>query len=909
MDDDDESDGEGHDKNAVINDTRDNDKDFYVGQRISDLEELNRLKENYENRHYCELRKRDVRYLSAAAKRTPKRVARAKQSLVYYSILLVCKFSGHGNKKGKRIRNSKTFRQGCPFEVYITLSSDGQAFQVIRCRKEHNHQLTQEIYQHLPRQRAGHCKDNVEVIEDAIKLKANPKLLQQKVENTTGKKITLKDISNLKQNCKKEVKRNDLVDLMEYLNRQTGSFTEVIINTEKEFKGIFFQDEYMKNLYNLFPEVILVDATYKLLDLRMPVYLLMCIDGDGLSEIAAMFLLAEETKEVVQSAIQIFKKTNPSWNKTKVILSDKDFTERDAFVGCFPGAALNICLYHTLRSFRREVTCEKMGITAAERLRALEILSRIAHSKSQQAYDKHLNELKNTKLKSVIDYVLINWEPIKKQWVTCFKDEYLNLGETTNNRLESTFSKIKSVCSRYASLMQFFTEFFSVLKCLRGERNHHYLMALTRKDTSVLNLHGDLKSYSDHLTPYAFNFVRTQLELVDTKYKLPTQASTTNCNCSFTTRMSLPCKHIFKLRKSLDMSLFDADLVHHRWTMEYYNSSSSARFTTNTDLTFNSITDAHFAHDSFPSTSFTTISFQEEKETKVLSQAQKFRKGLQTGQVLASLLSEGGMGTFKKRHELLKMIIKNWQLGREVEVIEQEPYMTEESEKPYSTEESEKLDSNESERPESKESKTGQNENGKLDSKPESEEPDPKDKYGHQPLSEIRMPPKMMKRGRPKGAEVTVIGLPKCKKKKDNLQTLKPFSKLSPLKKDEIILTSLTTKLAAAEALAGKKILSSTDINTLYEIPDSIKDDENVDIDRVQKYFDKEAWLNVLAMAEKKKAIGWTCAVCSKVINDECEDSIACDRCLLWSHFQCTSLKTRPKHRNWFCKSCKLRLS
>jgi len=248
------------------------------------------------------------------------------------------------------------------------------------------------------------------------------------------------------------------------------------------------------------------------------------------------------------------------------------------------------------------------------------------------------------------------------------------------------------------------------------------------------------------------------------------------------------------------------------------------------------------------------------------------------------------------------LIIKNWQLGREVEVTEQL------KEEPYMTEESEKLDPNESERPESKESKTGENENGKLDSKPEGAKPDLKDKRGR-PLSEIRMPPKMMKRGRPKGAEVTVIGLPKCKKKNDNLQTLKPFSKLTPLRKDEIILTSLTTKLAAAEALAGEKILSSTDINTLYEIPDSIKDDENVDIDRVQKYFDKAAWLNVLAIAEKKKAIGWTCAVCSKVINDECEDSIACDRCLLWTHFQCTSLKTRPKHRNWFCKSCKLKFS
>lgn len=76
-----------------------------------------------------------------------------------------------------------------------------------------------------------------------------------------------------------------------------------------------------------------MDATYKLLDLRMPVYLIMCIDGDGLSEIAAMFLLAEETNEVVTSAIEIFKKANPSWSKTKVVLSDKDFTERTSW--CF----------------------------------------------------------------------------------------------------------------------------------------------------------------------------------------------------------------------------------------------------------------------------------------------------------------------------------------------------------------------------------------------------------------------------------------------------------------------------------------------------------------------------------------------------------------------------------------------
>ena len=95
----------------------------------------------------------------------------------------------------------------------------------------------------------------------------------------------------------------------------------------------------MQNLFAKFPEMILIDALYKLFDLRMPVYLLLCIDGDGLSEVVAMFTLAEETKEVIQQTVEVFKKHNPCWFKTKVVMSDKDFTERDAFTSCFHGAS------------------------------------------------------------------------------------------------------------------------------------------------------------------------------------------------------------------------------------------------------------------------------------------------------------------------------------------------------------------------------------------------------------------------------------------------------------------------------------------------------------------------------------------------------------------------------------------
>ena len=174
-------------------------------------------------------------------------------------------------------------------------------------------------------------------------------------------------------------------------------------------------------MYEKFPEMLLVDATYKLIDLRIPVYLLLVIDGDGLSEMAALIILADNTKPVIESVVNIFKKYNHSWEKTVVIMSVKVFNERDAFSNCFPSAKLLICLYHTLRSLRREVTCEKICITSTERSHCLEILQAIAYSNTEDEYNSNVNVLRNTKIKSVIDYCQENWLPVKEQCMKCFK--------------------------------------------------------------------------------------------------------------------------------------------------------------------------------------------------------------------------------------------------------------------------------------------------------------------------------------------------------------------------------------------------------------------------------------------------------------------------------------------------------
>ena len=352
---------------------------FYIGKRFESIVTLNEVKQSFEDYSFIELWKKDARTLAAARKRTPKRVESINPELEYYSLLFACKFAGKSRKKANRQKETKSFRQSCPFQICLSASEDGNALEVTHMKLSHNHEVSKQLYQSLPRQRSLPF-ELVEEVKSAIKLKANNKLLTQKIEQETGKMVTLKDLSSIKYKSKLSLNKNDIESIVEFLQRQETSTVDVMVDNENNIKALLYQDLYMKNMFDKYPEMILVDATFKLLDLRLPVYLLLVIDGNGSGKIVGLLLVEEESKEVINSAVNKFKEKNEAWSKTKVIMSDKDFIERESFSACFLEAELLICLYDALRSFRREITYEKMGITSAERSRALEIIHSIAYS-------------------------------------------------------------------------------------------------------------------------------------------------------------------------------------------------------------------------------------------------------------------------------------------------------------------------------------------------------------------------------------------------------------------------------------------------------------------------------------------------------------------------------------------------
>ena len=89
-------------------------------------------------------------------------------------------------------------------------------------------------------------------------------------------------------------------------------------------------------------------------------------------------------------------------------------------------------------------------------------------------------------------------------------------------------------------------------------------------------------------------------------------------------------------------------------------------------------------------------------------------------------------------------------------------------------------------------------------------------------------------------------------------------------------------------------------------MPEKVSDavvDENVDICLVRKYFIEDAWMIVSQVVQNKKSdMTWKCHVCYHDLHSK--ESILCDGCLLWYHFQCVALTKAPKAKTWFCRTC-----
>jgi zinc finger SWIM domain-containing protein 3 len=131
--------------------------------------------------------------------------------------------------------------------------------------------------------------------------------------------------------------------------------TEIVLNEQNQVVGIYLQDCDMKEMFRRFPEVMLVDATHNTNTHDMPLYVLMCVDGQGHSHAIGSFLVQQEDEFTLRKMLQILKERNSAHDMIKVVITDKDMSERKVIKELFQQVEMQICLFHVLRDYNRQV--------------------------------------------------------------------------------------------------------------------------------------------------------------------------------------------------------------------------------------------------------------------------------------------------------------------------------------------------------------------------------------------------------------------------------------------------------------------------------------------------------------------------------------------------------------------------
>ncbi|XP_031355793.1 uncharacterized protein LOC116180099 [Photinus pyralis] len=201
------------------------------GALFATLEQLEQEIKEYEATNYVTLQKRDSCLLSKAVKKYP-RAARGNRNLKYYYVEYTCSKGGKRFKsRGKAIRKSSTMYEGCPMKIKFVLAEDGKHLLCKLLHDQHNHIRNKDAYKHFAKKRKLDSEDQKEV-QQLLKLRANPKDVQNYIMQKTGKIILSKDIRNIKYVTRLPLKSNDLEKIVSILSENEGCAVEIAHDQE-----------------------------------------------------------------------------------------------------------------------------------------------------------------------------------------------------------------------------------------------------------------------------------------------------------------------------------------------------------------------------------------------------------------------------------------------------------------------------------------------------------------------------------------------------------------------------------------------------------------------------------------------------------------------------------------------------
>lgn len=544
----------------------------------------------------------------------------------------------------------------------------------------HCHPIGAGILPHYPFKRRLDG-DQLREVQNVVAMGPKLKLVRQYILKQFGKQVILKDLQNVctKSKLHFKGKRDEaqiIIDqLEEEIQSDKGSKGGVIVNEADELSVFYFASSHLLRLYEKFPEVLMIDGTYNVNASHMPLYSFMIEDGYGHGRTVFYAATTDESAQHLSAIVQAFKQCHPTYGTTKVVIIDKDFTELAVLKEELPNTTILFCQFHVIKCFYKAVSDLEVPKERRDALR--KVLHDIVYSENMDEYVDYLAEIVHLGNPSFEKYFYDNWNNCADMWVSFQRDCSIHFGNTTNNRLECSHSKLKDLMGWTSSLSEMFEGVLTFVKSINQESSHH---AFVEQFTSVSTKHDHLPGMKDITavcTGYAIRLLQYQVEVaqkVDYKFssddgptvavmykdhthKVNTESSV--CTCSFWSTMLLPCRHIISARLHKGLPLVQHTTIHQRWLKSY-----QIDFVTEDrgDSLYDENAGNHAEYDVL----------QEPPIQGTLNQAQKYKKMLSLCQKIAVQASTVGMAQFREMYSTVDTLLHTWESGSKYLIVSED---------------------------------------------------------------------------------------------------------------------------------------------------------------------------------------------------------------------------------------------
>lgn len=451
--------------------------------------------------------------------------------------------------------------------------------------------------------------------------------------------------------------------------------TKIIPVTDEtqELQILFIQTPHMQKAFDAFPEVLLLDATYRTNKLRMPLFVFVVEDGAGRSHVVAYAFVASEQQHVVTQLLGIFVKENLATARTSVVVVDKDFTEISAVRETFPSKpAVQLCQFHVTKAFK--AAAGQLSKSAQERDRMVSSFNEMLCAPTSQMFEEAHAEFLRYASEEARMYFEKNWAKIPEMWARHLCDALFTAGNNTTNRVESHNGKLKNILSSHEKLHDALHALLKVSDSMLHEARHQAALLQTCEFYSY-NASGAIeKMCFKELTPYACALVNKEVtkmrenppevrQLAANLYTVSSACGNTwhevsiekqTCTCTSFSRMGLFCRHFLATCEKYSIVPDLKMAIRARWFKSYQLGYMADK------------TEPDSSQEPTEMCPVEEIATMPGPSYEKMNRSQRFSFAMRTFKAMADHLADCPTDIFTARLGLLEEIHTGWLKGQEI---------------------------------------------------------------------------------------------------------------------------------------------------------------------------------------------------------------------------------------------------